>query len=126
MDGQSARRLFVLANAFKEGDMAVGGTTDDRIRQDARRQLLATTIGDIRRTVFVGDALSEALERSRDRRADSDLDALTVSRLKRHAARAGRSCLGARASSCPAERSDRGRGQGHDHGRTVVSGALDR
>ena len=82
MDGQSARRLFVLANAFKEGDMAVGGTTDDRIRQDARRQLLATTIGDIRRTVFVGDALSEALERSRDRRADSDLDALTVSRLK--------------------------------------------
>ena len=68
MDSHELRRLFALANAFKEGDLAVGGTTDDRLREDARRVLLATTVGDIRRAVLVDDGVTAALERSRDRR----------------------------------------------------------
>ena len=63
MDSQVLRRLFSLANPFKEGDLAVGGTTDDRLREDARRLLLTTTVGDIRRTVLVEDGVTAALER---------------------------------------------------------------
>src|SRR5262245_62137554 len=82
MDGQELRRAFALANAFKEGDLAVGGTTDDRVRREARRVLLATTIGEIRRAVLIEDQVTSALERSRDRQLDSDLDALTIGRVK--------------------------------------------
>ncbi len=82
MGDRDLRRVFTLANAFKEGDLAVGGTADDRLREDARRVLLATTVGDIRRAVFVDDGVTGALERSRDRRFDDDLDALTIARVK--------------------------------------------
>ena len=50
------RQLFALANDFKEGDLTVGGTRDDRQRLDARRTLLSITAGDIRRTVLVETA----------------------------------------------------------------------
>ena len=76
------RQVFALASAFKEGDLAVGGTADDRLRDDARGALLATTIGEIRRTRLVDDVVSEALERTRDRRFDGDLDPLTIARLR--------------------------------------------
>lgn len=82
MNSRELRRTFSLANAFKEGDLPVGGTTDDRERQDARSLLLGTTIGEIRRTVLVDDGVTAALERSRDRRFDDDLDRLTVARVK--------------------------------------------
>src|SRR5258705_5874649 len=82
MDDQELRRVFTLANAFKEGDLAVGGTTDDRVREDARDVLLATTLGDIRRAVFVDDGVTAALKRTRDRRLDVELDALTIARVK--------------------------------------------
>ena len=82
MSDRELRQLFVLANAFKEGDLAVGGTRDDGVRADARRALSAVTLGEIRRTVFVDDAVTAALDRSRDRRFDGDLDALTVAQLK--------------------------------------------
>jgi ethanolamine ammonia-lyase large subunit len=81
-DATSLRQAFALANAFKEGDLAIGGTTDDRLRQDARGKLLATSVADIRRARLVDDSLSEALERTRHRRDDADLDALTLDRLK--------------------------------------------
>jgi hypothetical protein len=42
MDQGELRRRLALASAFKEGDLAVGGTADDRLREDARRLLLAT------------------------------------------------------------------------------------
>ena len=83
MDGHTLRQLFVLANDFKDGDLAVGGTTDDRIRAEARRQLLATTVGDIRHTSIVDDHVSAALDRSRDRQHDSALDRLSVADLAR-------------------------------------------
>lgn len=76
------RRVFALANAFKEGDLAVGGTRDDAMREDARRELLHTRVGDIRRATFVDDGVTEALELTRDRTLDDALDPLTVARLK--------------------------------------------
>ena len=76
------KELFVLANAFKEGDLLVGGTTDERVRAEARQALLATTLGDIRRTTCVGDGLTAAFEKTRDRRFDADLDPLTVAQFK--------------------------------------------
>ena len=76
------RRAFVLANAFKEGDLLVGGTTDEAVRAEARRQLLHTTVRDIRRETFLDDGVTEAIERTRDRTRDHDLDALTIGGLK--------------------------------------------
>jgi ethanolamine ammonia-lyase large subunit len=82
MDAQKLRRLFSHANAFKEGDLAVGGTTDNRLREEARRALLATTVADIRRTTLLEDGVTAALERSRDPRYDDELDSLTIARIK--------------------------------------------
>jgi ethanolamine ammonia-lyase large subunit len=82
MDGPALRRVFALANDFKEGDLPVGGTTDDRLREDARHLLRSVTVGEIRRTVLVDDGVTEAIERTRDRRFDAALDSLTMARLK--------------------------------------------
>ncbi len=82
MDAQELRHTLVLANAFKEGDLLVGGTRDVRLREEARRQLLATRVADLRRTVLLDDGVTDALERGRDRSRDGDLDPLTVGQLK--------------------------------------------
>jgi ethanolamine ammonia-lyase large subunit len=79
---EELRQSFALANAFKEGDLAVGGTRDDQIRAEARRLLLQTTLGTIRRTTFVDDGVSAAIARTRASHLDADLDALTVERVK--------------------------------------------
>src|SRR5262245_47738121 len=78
MDAAALRQTLALANEFKEGDLAVGGTADGRVRADARQTLLHTTLGTIRRTTLVDDGVSEALDRARDRRFDTVLDTLTV------------------------------------------------
>ncbi len=44
MSDRALRQLFLLANAFKEGDLAVGGTRDDDVRADARRALSASRL----------------------------------------------------------------------------------
>lgn len=82
MEAPHLRQLFVLANAFKEGDLPVGGTRDDHVRDDARRRLLAARIGDIRAVPVVEDGITEALTRSRARQQDDDLDRLTIARLR--------------------------------------------
>ena len=82
MDTRALRQIFTLANAFKEGDLAVGGTRDDRVREEARQALRAVTVREIRQTAFIEDDVTLALERSRDRRLDGDLDPLTVAQLK--------------------------------------------
>lgn len=82
MEGHELRRILALANAFKEGDLLVGGTADDRLREEARHALLATPLGDLQRAMLVEDGVTEALQRSRDRRRDNDLDRLTVARMK--------------------------------------------
>jgi ethanolamine ammonia-lyase large subunit len=78
MNGHDLRPVFSLANAFKEGDLAIGGTSDDRVREEARRELLAITIGEVHRAVFVEDGVTAALQRSRDRRRDDELAPLTI------------------------------------------------
>ena len=83
MNDQELRQTFALANPFKEGDLHVGGTTDDRVRADARRMLLATTIGELRRHTLVDDGVTAALQQSRDRRFDDELDSLTLAHFKR-------------------------------------------
>ncbi|MBI4478108.1 MAG: ethanolamine ammonia-lyase subunit EutB [Acidobacteria bacterium] len=82
MDAARLRQLFVFANDFKEGDLLVGGVTDEAIRDEAREALLAMRVGELRRVSFLEDGISDALDRSRDRRHDEDLDPLTIKRLK--------------------------------------------
>jgi len=76
------RPLFALANAFKEGDLAVGGTRDAQVRDDARRALLAATIGDVRRAELLDDGVTEALAGTRHRQQDGELDGVTLSHVK--------------------------------------------
>jgi ethanolamine ammonia-lyase large subunit len=76
------RNLLALANPFKEGDLLVGGTRDDAVREDARRLLLSTRLGDIDETVLVEDNISEALARSADRTLRAELARLTIADLK--------------------------------------------
>jgi hypothetical protein len=61
MDGRELRRILVLANEFKDGDLLVGGSIDDRLREDARNVLLGTTVGDLRRAVLVDDGVTAHL-----------------------------------------------------------------
>ena len=78
MDGSELRRILASASAFKEGDLAVGGTDDDRLRHDARGLLLSTTLGDIHQTPLIDDGVTAALHRSRDRRRDAELSSRTI------------------------------------------------
>lgn len=82
MDSHELRQLFALASVFKERDLTVGGTTDDRLREEPRRALLATTVKDIQRTSIIDDGVTAALERSRERRWDDELAPLTVARIR--------------------------------------------
>lgn len=83
MQSQELRQIFVLANAFKEGDLLVGGTRDDLVRDEARRALLGARHGEIRRATLVEDGVSEALARSLDRELHPELDQLTIGQLQR-------------------------------------------
>jgi len=75
-------QIFVLANEFKEGDLNVGGTRDDRIRREARDALAALSLGEIARAEFVEDQLTEALHRSLDPQLAGKVAHLTVAELK--------------------------------------------
>jgi len=76
------RLTLTLANAFKEGDLAVGGTHDDYVRAEARRAILGTSLHTIRSHTLVDDGVSEVLARSVDRDTADALDLLTVSDVK--------------------------------------------
>ena len=75
---------MTVANAFKEGDLLVGGTRDDRQRHDARQRLLAMHARDIRRTNIVEDGVTEALNRAIDPRLAAAVDPLTIGQVKDH------------------------------------------
>ncbi|MGH7560308.1 MAG: ethanolamine ammonia-lyase subunit EutB [Gemmatimonadales bacterium] len=60
------RTTLLLAGEPKEGDLPLGGTSDDRVRAEARRELEALTLGAIAATRLVGDGVSEALSRALD------------------------------------------------------------
>src|SRR5262245_54270968 len=78
MDGSELRRILALASAFKEGDLVVGGTADERLRIEAREALLGTTLSDIHLTPLIDDGVTAALHRTRDRRRDAELSSWTV------------------------------------------------
>jgi len=75
-------QIFVLANEFKEGDLNVGGTRDDRIRREAREALSALSLGDIGRAELVDDQVTEALHRSLDPQLAGQVAHLTIAELK--------------------------------------------
>ncbi|MGH8657876.1 MAG: ethanolamine ammonia-lyase subunit EutB [Gammaproteobacteria bacterium] len=64
MDRQALLQTLVLANQFKEGDLALGGTLDEQTRTDARRAVAAINLGTIARSAIVEDSVSAALSRS--------------------------------------------------------------
>src|SRR5215470_10264729 len=78
MRADELRQILVLANEFKEGDLLVGGT-----REDARRSLLSTRLGEIFQTPIVEDGLTEALARSANHDLRAQLANFTVADLKR-------------------------------------------
>lgn len=75
-------QLFVLANEFKEGDLLVGGTRDERVRLEARAVLGSLRLAEINGSVFLEDGVSDALARSRNSRLAAEISHLTVSQLK--------------------------------------------
>lgn len=82
MNQQELRQTFVLANEFKEGDLLVGGTRDERLRQEARRALSALRLGDITECMLVEDGVSDALARSLNQQRAAEISRLTVAGLK--------------------------------------------
>lgn len=78
---QELIQLFVLANEYKEGDLLVGGTRDERVRLEARAVLSSLRLAEINRSVFLEDGVSEALARSRDSRLSAEISHLTVGQL---------------------------------------------
>ncbi len=81
MDLRELRSLLVLANSFKEGDLLVGGTRDDAVREDARRSLRAVTVGTIDKTTLIDDSVSESIARGLDRDLQREISPLTVQQL---------------------------------------------
>jgi ethanolamine ammonia-lyase large subunit len=82
MDARELRLTLTRANAFKEGDLLVGGSRDEGSRHGARASLLGATLGDIRSVALVDDGITDALARSLDTTRAREIDHLTVSRLK--------------------------------------------
>jgi ethanolamine ammonia-lyase large subunit len=76
-------RTLALANEFKEGDAAVGGTRDERLRASARAALGALTLGELKAAALVEDGVSEALDATLDRGLAAEVSSLTVAGLKR-------------------------------------------
>ncbi|MEW6125472.1 MAG: ethanolamine ammonia-lyase subunit EutB [Acidobacteriota bacterium] len=82
MNRQELLQTFTLANAFKEGDLLVGGTGDAHTRAIARQTLAGLSLAEINRLAFVEDALSEALKRSINTPLANEISRLTISELK--------------------------------------------
>jgi ethanolamine ammonia-lyase large subunit len=82
MNQQELKQLLVLANRFKQGDLLVGGTDDERVSQEARNQLGSLRLGNLTRTELIGDGVTETLDRSLDRELAAELSSLTVADVK--------------------------------------------
>lgn len=82
MNSQELTQLLVLANRFKEGDLLVGGTDDDRVSRDARAQLASLRIADLAKTQLIDDGVTEALNRSLDQKLALELSSFTVEKVK--------------------------------------------
>ena len=82
MEAKQLKLLFARANAFKEGDLSIGGTTDELLRTDARNQISAMKIEEIQQTLLVEDQLSELLARSIDRQKLRFIGDMRIAELK--------------------------------------------
>ena len=75
-------RIFTLANAFKEGDLQVGGTRDDKEREEARAALARISAAEIARAVFVDDGITNALHSGLERGLFDQIARLTAGDIK--------------------------------------------
>jgi ethanolamine ammonia-lyase large subunit len=82
MDQQELKRIFVQANEFKEGDLAVGGTRDDYERREARRSLSALRVEEITGAQLIEDSISGALTRTLNSNLEAEISNLTVREIK--------------------------------------------
>ncbi|HKF58241.1 MAG TPA: ethanolamine ammonia-lyase subunit EutB [Blastocatellia bacterium] len=82
MNSDEITKAFTLANEFKEGDLPLGGTRDDKVRAEARLEISHMTAAQITRTDFVEDGISEALRASLDRAVFDNVAGLTVNGIK--------------------------------------------
>ena len=82
MNNRELQQMFAFANEFKEGDLPLGGTQDDQIREEARQALAGLPLSVIDRIGLVDDGVSEALAHSVDRDLKSQVLHLTVGNLK--------------------------------------------
>jgi ethanolamine ammonia-lyase large subunit len=82
MNADSLRQLLVLSNRYKEGDLAVGGTSDEQTATEARKELASLSVGALTRTRLVEDGVSEALERSLDRSISREISSLSLDELR--------------------------------------------
>lgn len=83
MSRQELLQIFALSSEFKEGDLSVGGTADEHLRAEARRKLSNLRLGEISKTVFVEDGLSELLARSANKNLLLELSSLHIGSVKR-------------------------------------------
>ncbi len=83
MGTDTIKRIFVQANDFKEGDLPLGGTLDDAVRMVAKKEVAAMQLGDIAGLVLVDDGITEAIQRSLDRKLFTDISHLTVAAMKK-------------------------------------------
>jgi ethanolamine ammonia-lyase large subunit len=85
---EQLRHLCVLANEMKEGDLPLGGTTDNTVREAAREELATLTLHEVASCVLVDDAVSEVLARSLDRRCAAEVANMTLGAVKARLLRA--------------------------------------
>jgi ethanolamine ammonia-lyase large subunit len=73
---------LALANEFKEGDLAVGGTCHDAVRSEARVALAALRLADFNSLLLLEDGVSLVLESSRPTENATVMTNLSVGELR--------------------------------------------
>lgn len=82
MTREKLLEVLVKANAFKEGDLLVGGCRDEVERKEARTALSGLRLGDISRVRVVEDAVSETLEKSLNMQLAASIAGLSINDLR--------------------------------------------
>src|SRR5262249_20637281 len=83
MNSTELKQLLLLANRFKDGDLSIGGTSDEQLSDDARRHISSLTLAELTGAELLEDRVTEALNASLNNRLASELSNLTVAQLKR-------------------------------------------
>ncbi|HEY7547655.1 MAG TPA: ethanolamine ammonia-lyase subunit EutB, partial [Blastocatellia bacterium] len=83
MNSRELAQILAQANEFKEGDLLVGGTRDEKERKEARAHLSGLRLEEVASITLIEDGVSEALTHSLTSRLASEISHLTVQDLKR-------------------------------------------